>query len=183
MFGSLRNRLTKFAVLGFVLAIVCLTLSITGWPNEGWALYLTVFAITLLVGSVFLEGYGVYEARHCAQEDALEVYQTVTRLIMELRALSGVLHKEHGHTPEGHRRYDRDKRYRELLNQFAKVKMRCRDHRLGRKLHSLIEQEKLVAKYALNTSPDKLQGSLETTEQDIKNYVDKRFRSRQVPPV
>jgi len=183
MLGSLRNRLTKFATIGFALAFACLILGVTIQSIEGSTLYLTIFAVTLLVASVFVEGYGVYETRHFLKEDALEVYQTVTRLITELRTLSENLHKEHGHTPEGRRRYVRDKRYRKLLNEFARVRMKCKDYRLGKKIQSLIEQEKLSAKYAINTDAELSLGSLETTERHIRNYIDKRFRSREVLPV
>jgi hypothetical protein len=53
---------------------------------------------------------------------------------------------------------------------------------LDKKLHNLIEQQKLEAKYLLGASMGKFQGSLESAEQDIRNYINTKFGGREVLP-
>lgn len=64
MFSGVWNRLTKFAILGLVLAIIGIVLGYTSQLDQGLAQYLAVFAIILFITRISIEGYGVYEARH-----------------------------------------------------------------------------------------------------------------------
>ena len=180
MFGSIRNRFTKFSILGFALAITSLTLGVINWSKEGLALYFIVSAIILFIGSVFLEGYGIYRAKHFFREDAQEIYQRAENLIVELKTLALVLHKDYGDRPDKQRKYAKDERYKQLMKKFARVRLKCSDYKLERKLHNLVEQEKLMAKYRLNTAECKFQVTLEEVNQDIRNYINTRFKMREV---
>jgi len=182
LFGSLWHRLTNFCIIGLILVAVSFTLGATNWPKEGLSIYFTSFAVILFIGSVIIEGYGIYKTRHFYKEDALAVYQKVEQSIMELRTLAITLHKDYDNTTEEHRRYTRDKRYRKLINEFGKALLKCNDYRLNRKLSNLIENEKLMAKYRLNAAGCKFQGTLENTGQDIKNYIRIKFRTREALP-
>ena len=179
MFRSLWNRLTKFSVLGFALATISFTLGVTNWPKEELTLHLVVFAIILFVVSVFIEGYGIYKTKHFFREDAQEIYHRVTQLIMELRTLAPILHKDYGDRPDEHRRYAGDERYKKLTNKFTQTRQKCSDCRLDRKLRNLIEHEKLMAKYRLNTTECKFQGMLENADQEIRNYINTRLKMRE----
>ncbi len=178
MLRKLQNRLTKYSVLAFMLAIICLILLISGWPGEKWTPYTTTLAILLLTSSVLIQGYGFFEARHFSREGALQVYQSMARVITELRTLAETLHNEYGRTIEGRRRYDRDKRYRRLLREFANIKMRCKDYRLEQKLRKIIEREKAAAKYLPLADRKKFPSSLENADVDIREYILKRFPRR-----
>lgn len=101
----------------------------------------------------------------------------MTQLIMELRALAPILHKEHDDLPESSRRYTRDERYKKLMSEFAQVKLKCVDSGLRKKLSNLIESEKLMAKYRLNSNEHNFPGTLDSVDRDIRNYIDTRLRS------
>jgi len=176
MLGSLWNRLTKFSILGFAPAIICLTLGITRWPQEGATLYFLSIAIVLLIVSIIIEGYGIYKARHFFREDAQEVYERVRQLIMDLRTLAPELHKEYDGMNQEHQRYIRDKRYKKLTGEFDKVIRRCNDNRLRHRLHTLIENEKLMAKYRLTGHKLEFKGTLENSDKDIISYINTVFR-------
>lgn len=115
----------------FALAATRLAPGVIGWAKGEGAVYLTVFGTTLFGGGVFVEGYGIFKTLHFPREDALGVYRKVTLLIGELRALALILHKDYGHTPEGHRRYSRDERYKRLMQEFTQARLRCSDYGIG----------------------------------------------------
>lgn len=179
MLGSLWNRLTKFSVLGIIAAVVSVALGYTSWLNEALAQYFAVFAIILFITSIFIEGYGVYEARHFFREDAQEVYKSVTQLIMKLRGLAAILHEDHDDKPECSRRYTGDERYKKLMSEFAQVKLKCGNSGLLKKLSNLIENEKRLAKYRINPDKHKFSGALDSVDRDIRNYINTRLRSRE----
>jgi len=176
---SLCNRLTKFSVLGIVLAIISLILGITDWPKEGLTSYFITFATILFVGSVFHEGYGVYKARNFYREDANDVYHKVTQLILELRSLASILHKDYEDTLEFRWGYTKDKRFRKLMSDFKRAKLKCSNYGLYKKLNNLIEFEKRMAKHRLNTDELNFSGRPNTVEQEIKNYISTKLRSRE----
>lgn len=176
--GSLWNRFTKFSVLGIIAAIVSIALGYTSWLNEGSAQYLAVFAIILFITSIFIEVYGVYEARQFFREDARELYKSLTQLTTKLRGLAAILHEDYDDKPECYRRYGKDERYKKLMSEFAQVKLKCVDSGLRKKLSNLIESEKLMAKYRLNPHKNNLSGTLDGIDGDIRNYINTRLRSR-----
>lgn len=177
--ASLWNRLTKFSVLGIVLAIISLILGVTDWPKEGLTPYLTIFAAILFVVSVFLEGYGVYKTRNFYREDAQEVYHKMTQLTMELRNLASILHKDYDDTAQHRWRYTKDHRYKKLMSDFKQAKLKCSDYGFHKKLNNLIEFEKLMAKYRVNPDQLNFSGRPNTFKQEIENYVNTKLRSRE----
>ena len=179
MFGSLWNRFTKFSVLGIIVAAVSIALGYTSLLNEGLAQYLSVFAIILFITSILIEGYGIYKARHFFREDAQEVYKSTAQLITKLRGLAAILHEDYDDNPEYYRGYDMDERYKKLMSEFAQVKLKCGDSRLRKKLNNLIESEKRMAKYRISPAKYDFPGTLNSVDQDIRNYINTRLRSRE----
>jgi hypothetical protein len=174
VFRSLWTRLTKFSILGFVLAIISLILC--SWLEAGLTLYFVLFTIILFIASIYIEGYGIYKTRKFHREDAQKVCQRVTRLIIELRTLAQVLHKDYSDMPKKHKGCAGDKRYKKLIKEFSQAKLQCSDYRLEKKLHNLIEKEKLLAKYGINTNEYKFHGTLDSVNQDIRDYIITRFK-------
>jgi len=176
----LLNRLTKCSILLLVAAVICVALAVAVWRDVAFEPYCFGLAILLAACSVVCEGYGAYESRRFVKKDALGVYQATVGLLTQLRTLGEALHGEYGYTPEGLRKFVRDERYRRLMKELTRVKAKCRDFRLGRKLRKVIEMEKLATLYSIGPTIG-IPGHLERADRDIRDYIDQNFATRGSP--
>lgn len=175
MLRRFRNKLTKYSILGLILTIVCIILVFTDRPGDVWTPYLIALAIIFFTGSIFLQGYGIYETRRFSREDAFQAYTAMAQAITGLRTLAETLHNEYGHTTQGHHKYQQDKRYKRILRDFARIRQKCKDYEFDKKLRTIIEHEKAAAKYLPAAGIKQFPDSLENADRDIREYFIRRF--------
>ena len=178
MRGILWNRFSIPALLAVIAASISLFCVLPAWHSGGTARSLMSIPVFLFVLGVYLEAQAAVSAFRFTKEDAQKIYSDTAQLIFRLRELAPELHKEYDLLPQGKQKYLSDKRYRQLMKDFSRVKSLCKDYAFYRKMNELIEFEIIMAKYRINLNKSMYRDKLELTEKKIFCYINTRLKSR-----